>query len=56
MWEESHLGGMVVVVGVVGVVCLRGSLLSDEALMVPLPGSERLPRAEGGSWGISPRP
>ena len=34
----------------------RGSLVRDEALTVPLPGSERRPLAEGVSWGISPRP
>jgi len=47
---------VLVALGVVAVVCLRGSLVSDEALVVPLPCSERLPRAECRSWGISSRP
>lgn len=37
-------------------VWLRGSLVRDEALTVPLAGRERRPRADWVSWGISPRP
>lgn len=33
-----------------------GSLVRDEARTVPLPGTERRPRADWESWGISPRP
>ena len=54
VWEESHL--VVVSVGVGAVVSLGSFLLIGEALAVPLPGSEPLPRAEVGVWGLSPRP
>ena len=47
---------MVVSVGVGAVVSLGSFLLIGEALTVPLPGSEPLPRAEVGVWGLSPRP